>query len=132
MSYVAAGAVIVHIGVKLPVIRRALGEPVDNTPVLGGPSRRTVLRGTWLAVALATVVTAGQTIPLLRKVSVLAPRSGQGPQGVPINRSAIAAGGVPRAPAPDHPVAGAKRAAKGAIHLRRPPPAEPPARPPPP
>ena len=35
-----------------------------------------MLRGTWLAVAIATVVTAGQTIPLLRKVSVLAPRSG--------------------------------------------------------
>ena len=65
MAYVAAGAVLVHIGVKLPVIRRALGEPVDDTPVLVGPTRRTVLRGTWLAVALATVVTAGQTIPLL-------------------------------------------------------------------
>ena len=54
MAYVAAGAVIVHIGVKLPVIRRALGEPVDDTPtgVLVGPSRRTVLRGTWLAVEI--------------------------------------------------------------------------------
>jgi DMSO/TMAO reductase YedYZ molybdopterin-dependent catalytic subunit len=104
MSYVAAGAVIVHIGVKLPVIRRALGEPVDDTPtgVLVGPSRRTVLRGTWLAVALATVVTAGQTIPLLRKVSVLAPRSGQGPQGVPVNRSAIAAGVLRSARSPDY------------------------------
>ena len=30
MSYVAAGAVLVHIGVKLPIIRRALGEPVDD------------------------------------------------------------------------------------------------------
>ena len=29
MAYVAAGAVIVHIGVKLPVIRRALGEPLE-------------------------------------------------------------------------------------------------------
>ena len=33
MAYVAAGAVLVHIGVKLPVIRRALGEPIDDTPV---------------------------------------------------------------------------------------------------
>ncbi len=102
MAYVAAGAVLVHIGVKLPIIRRALGEPVDDTPVLVGPTRRTVLRGTWLAVALATVVTAGQTIPLLRKVSVLAPRSGQGPQGVPINRSAIAAGVLRSARSPDY------------------------------
>ena len=90
MSYVAAGAVLVHIAVKLPILRRALGEPLDDIPTgeLTGPSRRTVLRGTWLAVAIATVVTTGQTIPLPRKVSVLAPRSGQGPQGVPVNRSA--------------------------------------------
>jgi DMSO/TMAO reductase YedYZ molybdopterin-dependent catalytic subunit len=92
----------VHIGVKLPVIRRALGEPVDDTNVFVGPSRRTVLRGTWLAVALATVVTAGQTVPLLRRVSVLAPRSGQGPQGVPVNRSAIAAGVLRSARSPDY------------------------------
>ena len=32
MAYVAAGAVIVHIGVKLPVIRRALGEPLEEIP----------------------------------------------------------------------------------------------------
>ena len=61
-----------------------------------------MLRGTWLAVALATVVTAGQTIPLLRKVSVLAPRSGQGPQGVPVNRSAAAAGVLRSARSPDY------------------------------
>jgi DMSO/TMAO reductase YedYZ molybdopterin-dependent catalytic subunit len=105
MAYVAAGAVVVHIAVKLPVIRRALGDPLDEVPtatVAGGPSRRTVLRGTWLAVGLATVVTAGQTIPWLRKVSVLAPRSGEGPQGVPVNRSAIAAGVLRSAQSPDY------------------------------
>jgi DMSO/TMAO reductase YedYZ molybdopterin-dependent catalytic subunit len=104
MSYVAAGAVLVHIGVKLPVIRRALGEPLEDIPTgqLVGPTRRTVLRGTWLAVALATVVTAGQTVPLLRKVSVLAPRSGQGPQGVPVNRTAIAARVLQSSQSPDY------------------------------
>jgi DMSO/TMAO reductase YedYZ molybdopterin-dependent catalytic subunit len=103
MSYVAAGAVLVHIAVKLPVIRRALGEPVDDIPTgVVGPTRRTVLRGTWVAVALATVVTAGQTIPYLRKVSVLAPRSGRGPQGVPVNRSAWAAGVLRSARSPDY------------------------------
>ncbi len=102
MAYVAAGAVLVHIGVKLPVIRRALGEPIEELPggLHAGPSRRTVLRGTWLAVGIATLATAGQTIPLLRKVSVLAPRSGQGPQGVPINRTAIAAGVLRSAQSP--------------------------------
>jgi DMSO/TMAO reductase YedYZ molybdopterin-dependent catalytic subunit len=104
MAYVAIGAVLVHIAVKLPVIRRALGEPLD-VPAAGesesGPSRRMLLRGTWLAVGLATLVTAGQTIPPLRRVSVLAPRDGQGPQGVPVNRSAIAAGVLRSARSPD-------------------------------
>lgn len=104
MAYVAAGAVLVHVAVKLPIIRRALGEPLDVLADGGrvGPSRRTVLRGTWLAVAAATVVTAGQTVPLLRRVSVLAPRTGEGPQGVPVNRSAAAAGVGRAASAPDY------------------------------
>jgi len=101
MSYVAVGAVLVHVGVKLPVIQRALRDPLDPD-VPAGVSRRTVLRGTWLAVAVATLATAGQTVPLLRRVSVLAPRSGQGPQGVPVNRSAIAAGVIGAARAPQY------------------------------
>lgn len=104
MSYVAAGAVLVHIAVKLPVIRRALGEPLDQSSgdLPDGLSRRTVLRGTWLAVAVATVATAGQTVPALRGVSVLAPRSGRGPQGVPVNRSAVAAGVLRTARSPQY------------------------------
>lgn len=101
MAYVAAGAVLVHLAVKQPVIRRALGEPADTFSGIG-PSRRTVLRGTWLAVAVATVATVGQTVPLLRRVSVLAPRSGEGPQGVPVNRTALAAGVVKAASAVDY------------------------------
>jgi DMSO/TMAO reductase YedYZ molybdopterin-dependent catalytic subunit len=103
MAYVAAGAVLVHLAVKLPVIRKALDEPLEpfgQAPE--GPTRRTVLRGTWLAVALATLATAGQTVPLLRRVSVLAPRSGQGPQAVPVNRSAVAAGVLQRATSSDY------------------------------
>ncbi|MHA0285480.1 molybdopterin-dependent oxidoreductase [Mycobacterium sp. C3-094] len=103
VAWVAVGAVVVHIGVKLPVIRRALGEPLDDPKVRSsGPTRRTVLIGTWLAVAAATVVTVGQTVPLLRRVSVLAPRSGQGPQGLPVNRSAIAAGVIAAARSPQY------------------------------
>ncbi|WP_156409420.1 molybdopterin-dependent oxidoreductase [Mycobacterium sp. Root265] len=104
MAYVAAGAVLVHIAVKLPVIRRALDEPLDVLADGGrvGPSRRTVLRGAWLAVAAATVVTVGQSVPLLRRVSVLAPRTGEGPQGLPVNRSAAAARVGRAAAAPDY------------------------------
>ncbi|MDT5401012.1 MAG: hypothetical protein QOK33_4243 [Mycobacterium sp.] len=105
MAWVAIGAVLVHIAVKLPVIRRALGEPLEGDVAMGGavgPSRRTVLWSTGLAVGLATVVTAGQTVPWLRKLSVLAPRSGEGPQGIPVNRSALAAGVVRRAQSADY------------------------------
>ncbi|WP_445167076.1 molybdopterin-dependent oxidoreductase [Mycolicibacterium sp. Dal123E01] len=105
MAYVAAGAVIVHIGVKLPVIRQALGEPLEEPPtgaLRTGPNRRAVLAGTWLAVGVATIATAGQTIPWLRRVSLLAPRSGDGPQGVPVNRSAVAAGVLDSARSPDY------------------------------
>ena len=119
MSYVAVGAVLVHIGVKLPVIRKALADPLESVAQGGavilsrGPSRRTVLRGTWLAVGLATLATVGQTVPLLRRVSVLAPRSGEGPQGVPVNRSAVEAGVTRSARSPDYrlTVAGADRTA---------------------
>ena len=105
MAYVAAGALLVHIGVKLPIIRRALGEPLEEIPTRAprtGPTRRTVLAGTWLAAGVATVVTAGQTVPWLRKVSVLAPRSGEGPQGLPVNRTALAAGVLRSAQSPDY------------------------------
>ena len=105
MAWVAAAAVVVHIGVKLPVIRRALGEPLDEGIPLAdprGPTRRTVLVGTGLAVALASVVTVGQTVPWLRRISVLAPRSGQGPQSVPVNRTAIAAGVIAAARSPHY------------------------------
>ncbi len=104
MSYVAIGAIVVHIGVKLPVIRRALAGPLDDVAEGGpvGPSRRTVLRGTWLAVGVATLATVGQTVPWLSKVSVLAPRTGDGPQGVPVNRSAVAAGVLKSARSPDY------------------------------
>jgi hypothetical protein len=42
MAYVVAGAVLVHIGVKLPIFRRALSEPLDDVPTgeVTGPSRR--------------------------------------------------------------------------------------------
>ena len=96
MAWVALGAVAVHIGVKLPVIRRALGEPIGPADVAGGgavgTARRNVLIGAAAATALATVATAGQTVPWLKRLSVLAPRSGDGPQGVPVNRTALAAG----------------------------------------
>ncbi|MCW2760629.1 MAG: molybdopterin-binding protein [Marmoricola sp.] len=103
VAWIAIGALVLHIAVKLPIIRGAyaapLPEPEDEpqdedasaTP-RRGPSRRTILRTTLLASGVAVLAAAGNTVPLLRKVSVFAVRTGEGPQGVPVNRSAKAAG----------------------------------------
>ncbi|MDF2823531.1 MAG: molybdopterin-binding protein [Mycobacterium sp.] len=101
MAYVVFGSVVLHIAVKLPVIRQAFAEELDFG-LSDGPSRRTVLWGTGLAVGVATVATVGQTVPWLRRVSVLAPRSGEGPQGLPINRSGAEAGVLQTARAPEY------------------------------
>ncbi len=99
LAWVATGALVLHLAVKLPTIREALGRDVDDTGldrpeavVRGGLSRRGLLRAPWAAAGLAVLATAGSTVPWLRRVSVLGVRSGDGPGGVPINRTAAAAG----------------------------------------
>lgn len=99
LAWVAIGALLLHVAVKLPTIREALGRDVDDTALdrpeavaRGGLSRRGLLRSTWVAAGLAVLATAGSTVPWLRRVSVLGVRSGDGPGGVPINRTAAAAG----------------------------------------
>jgi hypothetical protein len=102
VAWVAVGALLVHIAVKLPVIRSALGEPVrgeqaggaatggrDRRPAAG---RRAFLRTAWLTAGAAVLATAGATVPWLRRISPLAWRSDAGPQGLPVNRTAAAAG----------------------------------------
>ncbi|MEV0029606.1 molybdopterin-dependent oxidoreductase [Nocardia sp. NPDC050793] len=98
MAYVVLGALAVHLAVKLPVIRRALSSRLDEAEPATEPagdrhiSRRGVLNAAWVAAGVAVVAVAGQTVPFLRWASLLAPRSGEGPQGVPVNRTAAAAG----------------------------------------
>jgi DMSO/TMAO reductase YedYZ molybdopterin-dependent catalytic subunit len=97
LAWVAAGSLVVHVAVKLPVVRRALGEVVTDAgdPASGrggAPTRRTLLRATWVSAAVAAVATTAAEVPGLRRVAVLAVRSGEGPQGIPVNRSAQAAG----------------------------------------
>ena len=107
LAWVSIGALLVHVAVKLPVIRRALGAPVDeerpaSTEVRTEPSRRDLLRATWGAAGLAVVAAAGSAVPGLRHASVFGVRSGRGPQGVPINKSAHAADVVALALRPDY------------------------------
>ena len=95
VGWLAIGALIVHIGVKLPVIRTALARRLDRDPpaapdgVLG---RRAFLRTAWAGAGAALLAVGGVTVPWPRRVSPLAWRSDLGPQGLPVNRTAAAAG----------------------------------------
>jgi len=142
VAWVAIGSLLVHIAVKLPLIRTALTGPLESGPEvsgtattepsaarrdidtgeaadapIGGPhataastaavgpaglTRRGLLRSTWLATGVAMLATAGSTVPWLRDVSVFGVRSGDGPAGIPINKSALAARVTPRATDPGY------------------------------
>ncbi|HKJ10823.1 MAG TPA: molybdopterin-dependent oxidoreductase [Ornithinimicrobium sp.] len=98
LAWVGIGALVVHIAVKLPVIRDVLLGDVDDddhdrpsATSEGSLSRRGLLRTTWVAAGVTVLATAGATVPWLRQVSVLAVRSGEGPAGIPINRTAESA-----------------------------------------
>lgn len=99
VAWVAVGALVVHIAVKLPIIRDVLAADIedgthDRASMAGRPpiSRRGVVRTALLASGAAVVTTAGSTVPWLRTVSVFGVRDGSGPGGIPINKSAKAAG----------------------------------------
>lgn len=91
VAWIAAGSILLHVAVKLPVIRRGLARLGPEAPAAGVLSRRAFLRTTYLASGVALVATAGATVPLLREVSPLSWRSDRGPQGLPVNRTAGAA-----------------------------------------
>ena len=101
VAWLAIGGLLVHIAVKLPIIRRALTAPLRDghapTPRSGRDLDGATRRGFLFAVATATggivLLTAGQTFYPLRRLALLAPRRPDvGPQGLPINRTALAAG----------------------------------------
>lgn len=95
-AWLVLGATLVHLAIKLPIVRRVLrGGP---TPAVAAPAPGALTRrGLFVAVggtaALVTLTTAGQTVPFLRRLTLLAPRRPDiGPQGLPVNRTAVAAG----------------------------------------
>jgi hypothetical protein len=91
-AWLVIGALMVHIGVQLPVIRRALGAPGRREPSGTGLSRRGFLAATAGAVGAVTITTVGQTVRPLKGLAVLAPRRpDRGPQGFPVNKSAVGA-----------------------------------------
>jgi hypothetical protein len=107
MAWIALGALAIHVAVKLPLVRSALGAPIESGlndragTAQGAPlTRRSLVRGTLLASGVAVLATAGSAVPWLRSVSVFGVRSGHGPGGIPINKSARAADVVAAALSP--------------------------------
>ncbi|MFE3998098.1 molybdopterin-dependent oxidoreductase [Nocardioides sp. YIM B13467] len=102
LAFVAVGALLVHIAVKLPVVRDALKGDVDDTShdrpnaVRPGPvSRRGVLTLAGTSAVAAAVLYAAGTVPGVGRIAVLSPRSRK--HGIPINRTAHSAGVVAEA-----------------------------------
>ena len=105
-AWITMGALIVHVGARASTARRALRahpEPTVERDGVARPDHELVGRrallgwagGSSLALSL---VTAGQTVPFLRRLLLFAPRRPDiGSQGLPVNRSAAEAGVADRA-----------------------------------
>lgn len=95
LAWIAIGGLLLHIAAKLPEIaanwRRVRGAQAGAAGAV--PGRRAFLAGVAVSALTVTVVTAGQSVPWLRRLDLLGPRRPDlGPQGLPVNRTAAAAG----------------------------------------
>lgn len=92
IAWVSIGALVLHVAVKLPLVREAFATPLgrgeESSGGPGRPSRRMLLSSTGVAVAVVVVTTVGQAVPALRRVSVFATTDGDGPQDLPVNQTA--------------------------------------------
>jgi DMSO/TMAO reductase YedYZ molybdopterin-dependent catalytic subunit len=93
-AWITIGALIVHIGAKARITRRALSpgssELLDPTSTLG---RRGFLALVGSLAGVVAATTVGQTLAPLRGLALLAPRLPDvGPQGFPVNKTALSAG----------------------------------------
>jgi hypothetical protein len=98
LAWIIVGALLVHLAVKLPLIRAHWRRTPEVTPdslpaEVTGLTRRGLFRTVAGAATLVGLTTVGQSAPPLGAVAVLAPRKPNiGPQGLPVNRTADAAG----------------------------------------
>jgi DMSO/TMAO reductase YedYZ molybdopterin-dependent catalytic subunit len=99
-AWLVLGATVVHVAFKAPTLRRSLGRTgraeatgaEGPTTAPGELTRRQLFSAVAGAAGLLTLLTAGQTVPFLRRFTALAPRRPDiGPQGLPVNRTASAA-----------------------------------------
>jgi DMSO/TMAO reductase YedYZ molybdopterin-dependent catalytic subunit len=105
-AWVVAGSVLLHVSIKWSIIRSTRRGAVNSArPVAkpnGGLSRRGVLYAAGGAIVTVAAVTVGETVTPLRRLDLLGPRRpGSGPEHVPINKTARAAGVSSRAQGAD-------------------------------
>ena len=94
-SYIAIGGLVTHIGAKWHTTRRALRAadrvPAGDPPPAAGRglTRRGLMVTAGAAAAGLLATTIGSVSEPLSRLAILAPRrAGEGPQGVPVNRTA--------------------------------------------
>lgn len=95
VAWITMGSLVVHVAAKISTTRAALSprSPELSVPaVAGGLNRRGFLGAVAATSAVLVGTTAGQTLPPLRRLGVLAPRDPEvGPQGFPVNKAAVEA-----------------------------------------
>ncbi|GAB3410533.1 molybdopterin-dependent oxidoreductase [Schumannella luteola] len=103
LGWVVFGSLIVHIAVKLPLIARYWRSGARDRPRAGAVvSRRGLVGIVGVMVGAVTVTTAGQTIDALKPFNILGPRKQNiGPQGLPVNKTAMQAGVIAVAKSPE-------------------------------
>jgi len=98
LAYVVFGSLLLHIAVKLPIIKEGLATPLavdsdDEADTATGLSRRGLLIASAAGTGVVVATTAGQSFSPLRPLGVLAPRQAEAaPQHVPINKTVEQAG----------------------------------------
>jgi DMSO/TMAO reductase YedYZ molybdopterin-dependent catalytic subunit len=96
VAWLVIGALVLHIAVKAPVIRAHWTRRSPGTlalPAQDGPDRRSMLAAVGAAVGAVTLTTVGQSFTPLKDFLLFAPRHpDHGPQSLPVNRTAAAAG----------------------------------------
>ncbi len=97
-AWITIGAMVLHIFAKVHITRRVLAgrQPQAEAPPPGeGLTRRGVLAVAGGAAGTMALVTVGQTFSPLERLALLAPRRPSvGPQGTPVNTTAMRAGTV--------------------------------------
>lgn len=106
-SYIVYGALVIHVVNEWAKVRKR--EVVPPEVAL---ARRRFLLTVGAASGVAALLTVGETVSPLSRLAVLAPRNPYvGPQGLPVNKSAVSAGVLDRIRDP-----GYRLVVTGAVH----------------